>query len=219
MSESQPALCLLLHPASFLIRLTFAQERRHLELAEIHTTTLAMAHSLPREETESGQRSEDENKVHPDLRCLLPSSEWWLPDSAGRANPRVWFCGCPQSLKIANRNRGIPTGEWRWPFPRCLLTCLRHSLVLSRESWVLGNVREAMPSLEQRKLREELTHLKLRNANLTPTASSLSCAGGTSQRAGPHSFLDLALYCSFPSDSLCPWLPYLHSRGGCIARL
>lgn len=32
MSESLPALYLLLHPASFLVRLTFAQERRHLEL-------------------------------------------------------------------------------------------------------------------------------------------------------------------------------------------
>lgn len=78
--------------------------------------------------------------MHPDFRCLLPSSEWLLPDSTGHANPHMWFCGWPQSLNIASRKRGIPTGEWRWPFPRCLLTCLPHRLVLSRESWVSGSM-------------------------------------------------------------------------------
>lgn len=119
----------------------------------MHTTMFAMAHSLPREETESSQRNEEESEVHPDLRCLLPSSEQWLPDSAGHAKPHVWFCGCPQSLKIANRNRGIPTGEWRQPFPRCLLTCLRNRLVLSRESWVLGGCAggHAQPGIEETK--------------------------------------------------------------------
>lgn len=55
MSESQPTLCVLLHPASFLVRLTFAQVRRHLELVKTYTTMLAMAHSLLNEETESSR--------------------------------------------------------------------------------------------------------------------------------------------------------------------
>lgn len=126
-------------PSSFFSDKTyFCSGKRHLELAKTHTTMLAMAHSLPNEETKSSQRNEEESEVHPDLRCLLPSSERWLPDLAGHANPHMWFCGCPQSLKIASRNQGIPTGEWRRPFPRCLLTCLPHKLVLSRESYVSG---------------------------------------------------------------------------------
>lgn len=131
-------------PSSFFSGKTYfcAGERtpRAGENTHYHTTVLAMAHGLPNEETKSSQRKEEEGEVHPDLRCLLPSSERWLPDLAGRANPHMWFCGCPQSLKIANRNRGIPTGEWRRPFPRCLLTCLPHKLALSRESYVSGRM-------------------------------------------------------------------------------